>query len=119
MDDSYFGGSTAGKRGRGAANKSAVVVAVERHGNSAGYAAMEVVESMHSKHLNDFAVRTIAEDQTIHTDNYPSYNVPDLSFQHLGETVEPFEAMKKLPWVHIMIGNAKKLYPGYVSWCQP
>ena len=112
MDDSYFGGSASGKRGRGAANKSAVVVAVERHGNSAGYAAMEVIESMHSKHLNDFAVRTIEEGQTIHTDDYPSYNVLNLTFHHLGETVKPFEAMKKLPWVHIMIGNAKNFIRG-------
>ena len=112
MDDSYFGGSTSGKRGRGAANKSAVVVAVERHGYSAGYAAMEVVESMHSKHLKDFALRAIEEDQTIHTDDYPSYNVLDVTFHHLGETVKSFEAMEKLPWVHILIGNVKNFIRG-------
>ncbi len=112
MDDSYFGGSTSGKRGRGAANKSAVVIAVERHGSSAGYAAMEVVESMHSKHLKNFALRAIEENQTIHTDDYPSYNVLDVSFHHLGETVKPFEAMEKLPWVHILIGNVKNFIRG-------
>ncbi len=112
MDDSYFGGSVSGKRGRGAANKSAVVVAVERHGSSAGYAAMEVVESMHSKHLKDFALRAIEEEQTIHTDDYPSYNVLDAAFDHLGETVKPYEAMEKLPWVHILIGNAKNFIRG-------
>ena len=112
MDDSYFGGSFSGKRGRGAANKSAVVVAVERHGSSAGYAAMEVVESMHSKHLKDFALRAIEEEQTIHTDDYPSYNVLDVAFDHLGETVKPYEAMEKLPWVHILIGNVKNFIRG-------
>jgi len=112
MDDSYFGGSVSGKRGRGAANKSAVVVAVERHGYSAGYAAMEVVESMHSKHLKDFALRAIEEEQTIHTDDYPSYNVLDVAFDHLGETVKPYEAMEKLPWVHILIGNVKNFIRG-------
>ena len=112
MDDSYFGGSTSGKRGRGAANKSAVVVAVERHGSSAGYAAMEVVESMHSKHLKDFALRAIEEEQTIHTDDYPSYNVLDVAFDHLGETVKPYMAMEKLPWVHILIGNVKNFIRG-------
>ena len=112
MDDSYFGGSVSGKRGRGAANKSAVVVAVERHGSSAGYAAMEVVESMHSKHLKDFALRAIEEEQTIHTDDYPSYNVLNVAFDHLGETVKPYEAMEKLPWVHILIGNVKNFIRG-------
>ena len=33
MDDSYFGSSAAGKRGRGAANKSTVVVVVENRFN--------------------------------------------------------------------------------------
>ena len=61
MDDSYFGGAAAGKRGRGAANKSIVVVAVERRGTRPGFAAMEVVDSMHSKHLKDFAFRAIEE----------------------------------------------------------
>lgn len=112
MDDSYFGGSTSGKRGRGAANKSAVVVAVERRGSSAGYTAMEVVESMHSKHLKDFALRAIEENQMIHTDDYPSYNVLKETFHHLSETVKPFEAMKKLPWAHILLGNVKNFIRG-------
>ena len=112
MDDSYFGGSTSGKRGRGAANKSTVVIAVERHSASAGSAAMEVVDSMHSKNINNFAMRAIEENQTIHTDNHPSYNVLNMAFQHFGETVKPYEAMEKLPWVHILIGNLKNVIRG-------
>lgn len=112
MDDSYFGGSAPGKRGRGAANKSKVIVAVENRGTAPGYATMEVIESMHSNQLKDFALRAIEEDQTIHTDNYPSYNVLDVDFYHLGETVKPHEAMDKLPWVHILIGNAKSFIRG-------
>ena len=112
MDDSYFGGSTSGKRGRGAANKSTVVVAVENRGTGPGFAKMEVVNIMHSKHIKDFALRAIEEEQTIHTDDYPSYNVLDVAFHHLGETVKPHEAMEKLPWVHILIGNAKSFIRG-------
>lgn len=112
MDDSYFGGSTSGKRGRGAANKSTVVVAVESRGQSAGYAAMEVVESMHTTHINDFAMRAIKENQTIHTDEYPSYNGLDVTFHHISEIVKSSEAMEKLPWVHILIGNVKNFIRG-------
>jgi len=112
MDDSYFGGSAPGKRGRGAANKSTVIVAVENRGTAPGYATMEVIESMHSNHLKDFALRVIDEDQTIHTDDYPSYNVLDADFHHLGETVKPYEAMDKLKLVHILIGNAKSFIRG-------
>jgi hypothetical protein len=90
MDDSYFGGSAPGKRGRGAANKSKVMVAVENRGTAPGYAAMEVIESMHSNHLKDVALRVIEENQTIHTD----YNALDVTFHHLGETVKPYEAME-------------------------
>ena len=36
MDDSYFGGAASGKRGRGAANKSIVLVAVENRGTAPG-----------------------------------------------------------------------------------
>ena len=112
MDDSYFGGFAAGKRGRGAHNKSTVLVAVENRGTKAGFAAMEVVESMHSKHLKDFALRAIEEEQMIHTDDYPSYNALDVAFHHLSETVKPHEAMEKLPWVHILIGNVKSFIRG-------
>jgi transposase-like protein len=112
MDDSYFGGSAPGKRGRGAANKSKVMVAVENRGTAPGYAAMEVIESMHSNHLKDFALRVIEENQTIHTDDYPSYNALDVTFHHLGETVKPHEAREKLKWVHILIGNAKSFIRG-------
>jgi transposase-like protein len=112
MDDAYLGGSVSGKRGRGAANKSTVIVAVERHGSSAGYAAMEVVDSMQSTHLRDFALRAIKENQTIHTDNYPSYRVLGTAFDHIGETVKSYDAMEKLPWVHIMIGNLKNFIRG-------
>ena len=112
MDDAYFGGSAPGKRGRGAANKSKVVVAVENRGTAPGYAAMQVVERIDSNHIEDFAFRHIMEGQTIKTDDYPPYNALDVEFNHLGEVVKAHEAQKKLPWVHILIGNAKSFICG-------
>jgi len=112
MDDSYFGGSAPGKRGRGAANKSKVVVAVENRGTAPGYAAMQVVERIDSEHIEDFASINIKEEQTIKTDDYPTYNVLDDDFHHLGEVVKGQEANEKLPWVHILIGNAKSFIRG-------
>ena len=112
MDDSYFGGATSGKRGRGAANKSIVLVAVENRGTAPRYAAMEVAESMESKHLKDFVFRHIGDEHTIKTDGYSSYTTLDGTFNHLGEIIKPQDAMKKLPWVHILIGNAKSFIRG-------
>ena len=112
MDDSYFGGSAPGKRGRGAANKSKVIIAVENRGTAPGYAAMQVIGHIDSNHLEDFAFRNIEKDQTIKTDSYPPYNVLDVAFYHHGEVVKPHEAIDKLPWVHILIGNAKSFIRG-------
>ena len=112
MDDSYFGASTSGKRGRGSSNKSKVVVAVENRGKHAGYATMQVVEHVDSKNIKDFAFRNIEIEQSIKTDAYPSYNILDGEFYHQSEIVKPHEAMEKLPWVHILIGNAKSFIRG-------
>ena len=58
MDDAYFGSKSAGKRGRGASNKSKVIIAVENRGNYAGYATMHVVEHIDFDNLNDLSVTT-------------------------------------------------------------
>ncbi len=112
MDDSYFGGKSTGKRGRGATNKSKVVVAVENRGIHPGYATMQVVTHIDSKNLREFVYRAIEPYQTIKTDAYPSYNILGEDYDHLKEIVKPFEAMDKLPWVHILIGNVKSFIRG-------
>jgi len=112
MDDSYFGSKSPGKRGRGASNKSKVVVAVENRGNHPGYATMQVVANIDSNHLREFVYRAIEPYQIIKTDAYPSYNILSEDFDHLKEIVKPSEAMDKLPWVHILIGNAKSFFRG-------
>ena len=111
-NDSYFGTATSGKRGRGSSNKSKVVVAVENKGKHAGYAAMHVVEHIDFQHIKDFALRNIERQQSIKTDAYPSYNILDVEFYHQGEIVKPHEALEKLPWVHILIGNVKSFISG-------
>ena len=50
--------------------------------------------------------------QTIKTDDYPPYNALDEKYHHLGEVVKAHEAQEKLPWVHILIGNAKSFIRG-------
>jgi len=112
MDDSFFGGKSPGKRGRGALNKSKVVIAVENRGTHPGYATMQVVNHIDSNHLREFVYRAIEPHQTIKTDAYPSYNILSEDYDHLKEIVKPSEAMDKLPWVHILIGNAKSFIRG-------
>jgi hypothetical protein len=51
IDDTYFGSSKPGKRGRGAEGKTKVVVAVENRGDKAGFATMQPVEKSVVKRL--------------------------------------------------------------------
>lgn len=112
MDDAYFGSKSKGKRGRGASNKSKVIIAVENRGNYAGNVKMHVVDHIDFNNLNEFVGYNIEPHQTIKTDAYPSYNVLSKDYDHKKEIVEAHEAMKKLPWVHILIGNAKSFIRG-------
>lgn len=112
MDEAFFGGPVSGKRGRGAGNKSKVIVAVENRGTSAGYAKMTVVESLDSNTIRDVVTTTIRNQSTIRTDDYPAYAVLASHFRHRGEIVKSPEVKEKLPWVHILIGNAKTFIRG-------
>jgi transposase-like protein len=112
MDDAFFGGSAPGKRGRGAENKSKVIVAVENRGKRAGYARMTVVESLDSPSVEATALSAVQKGTTIRTDDYSAYPVLAQHFDHRGETVKPKDAHTLLPWVHILIGNAKACIRG-------
>jgi len=73
MDDSYFGGSKAGKRGRGAAGKAAVVVSVEDRGRKAGFAKMHKVENVRSDRIRPIADNGFAEGTVAKTDGLRAY----------------------------------------------
>jgi len=112
MDEAFFGGPSAGKRGRGAGNKSKVIIAVENRETSAGFAKMTVVDSLDGNTIGDVVHETIRGRSEIRTDDYSAYTVLNRHFRHRGDTVRPHEAQDMLPWVHILIGNAKTFIRG-------
>ncbi len=113
MDDAYFGGAAAGKRGRGAANKTPVAVMVETRGEHAGYLAMKAVRAVDTESLTEAARAKIAPGQQVHTDAWGGYGgLETLGHDHHAEVVPPEEAHEKLPWVHIAISNAKRFLLG-------
>ena len=112
MDDAFFGGSADGKRGRGADNKTKVIVSVENRGKQAGFAKMTVVENLESATVEIVAQQTARNRATIRTDGYSSYRVLAKHYNHDGKTVLPKEASIMLPWVHKLIGNAKSFLCG-------
>lgn len=70
VDETYVGGVRKGKRGRGAANKTAVVGAVERKGR----VTAKVVPNTQAETILPFVENTVDAGATIHTDEYASYN---------------------------------------------
>jgi len=79
LDESYFGGTRKGKRGRGAAGKVAVFGILKRGGKV--YTA--VVNDTKSSTLMPVITCKVAPDSIVYTDSYRSYNVLDVSaFSH-------------------------------------
>ena len=110
MDDTYFGAPKPGKRGRGAAGKAKVVVAVETPGNKPRFAAMRMVPRVNGEEIQALVRERLVQEAVVKTDGWQGYSFLDGSPQHHHEWLVPGsgkEAPKVLPWVHTLIGNIK------------
>ena len=74
VDESYLGGARPGKRGRGAAGKAIVVIAVEDHDGSPGRTRMTRVPDVKRETLTDFVLDHVARGAEVRTDAYHGYN---------------------------------------------
>jgi hypothetical protein len=111
-DDAFVGGKKAGKRGRGAAGKKPVLLAVERWENHAGFMAAEAVEAITKSSVQAFLLRHIKPGQNIRTDAFPALNVVAKDHSHEKKITPPEEAAEWLPLVHTVIGNLKTFLNG-------
>ena len=114
MDDAFFGGVRAGKRGRGAANKTPVLVMVESQGKKrAGFVAMRTLPRVDRDRVHEGVAEEIQPGQAIRTDGLSVYD-PLTTFDHTheGTPVPPQQAAEALPWVHTVISNAKRFLLG-------
>jgi hypothetical protein len=107
FDDAFVGGRKAGKRGRGAAGKKPVLLAVERRENHARFMAAEVTEAITKKSVKEFLLHHIKPGQVIRTDAFPALNVVAKDHSHEKKVTPPKKAGEWLPLVHIVIGNLK------------
>ena len=79
VDESYFGGSRKGKRGRGAAVKVPVFSLLKRNGKV--YAAM--IPDAKTKTLMPIIREKVKPDSVVYTDSWRGYNALDVSeFKH-------------------------------------
>ena len=112
FDDAYIGGKRTGKRGRGAAGKQAILVAVETRDGKAGYMAVEAVDTISKKTVREFLQNHLKAGQTVRTDAFPALNSVQEMHNHQKKVVPAEEASEWLPLVHVIIGNLKKFLNG-------
>lgn len=77
-DESYFGGTRKGKRGRGAAGKVAVFGLLKRGGKV--YTA--IIPDAKSKTILQIIQEKVRPDSIVYTDTFPTYNALDVSDFH-------------------------------------
>lgn len=111
-DDAYVGGKKPGKRGRGAAGKKPILIAVEKHGHHAGFMAADTVEAINKESVREFCRRRLQPGQEVRTDAFPALNAIAENHAHEKQVTPPEEASTWLPLVHIVIGNLKKFLNG-------
>jgi transposase len=78
LDESYFGGTRKGKRGRGAAGKVAVFGILKRGGK----VFTKVANDTKAVTLMPLIAKKVAPDSIVYTDCYRSYNALDVSDFH-------------------------------------
>jgi transposase-like protein len=127
IDESLFGPSFSGKRGRGAEKKELAIVAVSAWTDKAGkerpgFAHAFVAENAKAETIEYILKRLgISEDEVaplikaIRSDGWRSYQTvsKDLDMVHHRAVLrDPKDSMKLLPWTHRVIANAKAVFAG-------
>ena len=79
LDESYFGGTRKGKKGRGAAGKIPVFGILKRNGQ----VYTQIVDNTKTETLIPIIRSNVTPDSIVYTDTYKSYNILDVSeFKH-------------------------------------
>ena len=112
LDDALLGGNRAGKRGRGAAGKTPVIVACEHNNGKPGFVALQAVASVNHDTTRQFAKAHLNMGQTVHTDALSALNTLAETQHHVAKVTPPEQASEWLPWVHIVISNFKAFVLG-------
>jgi len=110
VDESYIGGETAGKRGRGAESKVLIAVAVELDGKKLGRVRISMIKDASKDSLHGFIKENIEADGTLITDDWSGYS----GIENEGYIREVYSQSKAenedelLPHVHLIISLLKR-----------
>jgi len=92
VDEIFIGGERPGKRGRGAAGKSLVLIAAQQAGKGIGRIRLLRVATASGEHLEPAVTRTVDPGSTVRTDAWKGYTgLKELGYKH--ETIRPAPAL--------------------------
>ena len=105
VDETYLGGAKSGKRGRGAAGKVIIAVAVEDKGkDGVGRIRLKQIEDVSSQTLKEFIKEMVSDNSIIITDGWASYNAID----DLEGYSRVIEESHNMDLVHLVISLLKR-----------
>ena len=107
VDETYWGAAQTGKRGRGAAGKIMILVAIEHTGNKLGRLRLQRIPDVQGKTLEAAIHSAVMPGSTIETDGLQSYNgVAAKGYTHQVIRVEAIDDL--LPHVHLVVSLLKR-----------
>ena len=115
VDECYIGAPEEEMRGRGSADKTLVVVAVEENGSAIGRIRFRQIPNASAATLNKFLLESVAPGSTVHTDGWRGYRkVSSLGFVHEVTVLKgkKEKASELLPRVHLVISLLKRWLMG-------
>jgi hypothetical protein len=110
IDDAYQGGEKPGKRGRGAANKTPFVVAVQTRDGRPIYTQMRCIPSFTQVAIKDYALRSIEPGSRVLSDGLGCFNgLDDAGVKHVVKiTGGGRPDGTDFKWVNTGLGNVKR-----------
>jgi transposase-like protein len=111
VDETILGGVKAGRRGRGAAGKALVAIAVERRDGGPGRTRMRRIPHASKDVLTDFVLDHVARGSEVRTDGWSGYNgVGEHRFSHVVTNVKTSgdPAHVAMPEVHRVASLLKR-----------
>lgn len=110
------------KRGRGSEKQTTVLVSAEsrtvedeklskKHSTKKelGFIKMKVIDSLKKADMTNYVSGLVDKGSIIITDGSNSYNDLHEKYEHIGSVIPKEDISTILPWVHIVISNAKRL----------
>ena len=121
LDDAYLGGERPGKPGRGAANKTPFVIAVETQDNRPIYAQLRRVPGFTSEAIKTYAAASIAPGSRVTSDGLACFAaVTEAGMEHWAIiTGSGRPSTPELKWVNTGLGNIKSAITGTCRSCSP